>query len=365
MNSPDMPKRFLDTTALETLRKTTDWNAVCRVLGLERGGRRSKGHDWWMRSPFSEDKTASFHIKPADGVWYCFSTRQGGGVIELIQRLEGLNCFDAGEWLIDTGCAPEPDGVQISGEKKNKPAKATKTVNAPIKQSLLPSLSGQGSHEEFTRRGIGEKTCRYLGCGLLEKGRSRLKNRIVFQVRGVERSDEGLKPVILTHIGRATTPEQLEAGGKWLSYKGFRKSAELYNLDKLLLDPVAREQVRKTGRVLIVEGAFDVAMLVEAGVFNVVAVMGSDLSDEIRPRLDLIREKLNAPTLRLWFDRDQAGAAGQAVALEKLTGWDLPAEAFDWEARFGADQIAIPDTITDPCEMSVRQIQWLRAQDII
>lgn len=365
MNSPDMDKRFLDTGALETLRETADWQVICQVLGLECDEKRSKPDDWWMRSPFSEDKTASFHIKPNDGIWYCFSTRQGGGVIELIQKLEGLNCFEAGDWLIETGCAPEPDGVQISSEKKTKPKEMTGAINAPIEQSLLPSLSEQGSHEEFTRRGISEKTCHYLGCGLLEKGRSRLKNRIVFQVRGLAHADDGLKSVILTHIGRATTPEQLEAGGKWLSYKGFRKSAELYNLDKVLLDPVAREQVRKTGRVLIVEGAFDVAMLIEAGVYNVVAVMGSDLSDEAKPRLDLILEELRSPTIRLWFDRDQAGTAGQATAFEKLVEWDIPVEAFDWQARFGVDQVAIPDTIIDPCDMSRRQIEWLRAQNLI
>ncbi len=245
MNSPDMQKRFLDTGALETLRQTTDWTAVCSVLGLQRDEKRSKGSDWWMRSPFSEDKTPSFHIKPADGIWYCFSTRQGGGIIELIQKLEGLNCFEAGDWLIDSGCAPEPDGVQISGENKEKPKRAdtpdisngsdARTAepvptsaghppNAPIKQSLLPNLSEQGTHEEFTRRGIGEKTCHYLGCGLLAKGRSRLKDRIVFQVRGIAESDTGLASTILTHIGRATTPEQLGAGGKWLTYKGFRSN---------------------------------------------------------------------------------------------------------------------------------------------
>ena len=103
MNSPDMAKRFLDTGALETLRATADWRAICQALGLERDEKRSRPDDWWMRSPFSEDKTASFHIKPADGVWYCFSTRQGGGVIELIQRLEGLNCFEAGEWMFRKG----------------------------------------------------------------------------------------------------------------------------------------------------------------------------------------------------------------------------------------------------------------------
>lgn len=318
-----------------------------------------------MSSPFSEDKTASFHIKPTDGIWFCFSTRQGGSVIELVQKLEGLNCFEAGEWLIDTGCGPEPEGVQISGEKKEKTTPSDRPANTPIKQSLLPNLSEQGSHMEFTRRGIGEKTYHYLGCGLLTKGRSRLKDRIVFQVRGILETDGNITSTILTHIGRATTPEQQEAGGKWLTYKGFRKSAELYNFDKLLLDPIAREQARKTGHVLVVEGAFDVAKLVEAGVFNVVAVMGSDLSDEAKPRLELMARELNSPKFLVWFDRDKAGECGLMAAQEKFSAWDMPADGFDWDARFGPDQIAIPDAIQDPCDMSVRQIQWLRQKGVI
>jgi DNA primase len=366
MNSPDMPKRFLDTTALETLRKTTNWETVCQVLRLERDDKRSKGNDWWMRSPFSEDTTPSFHIKPGDGIWYCFSTRQGGGVIELVQKLEGLNCFDAGEWLIDTGCAPEPDGVHISGERKRElPREVEKSANAPVKQSLLPNLSEHGTHEEFTRRGIDEKTCHYLGCGYLAKGRSRLKDRIVFQVRGVEETDEGLQSTILTHVGRATTPEQIGAGGKWLTYKGFRKSAELYNIDKLLLDPVARDQVRKTGQVLIVEGPFDVAMLVEAGICNVVATMGSDLSLELAPRLKLLSKQLDNPEFVLWYDRDKAGRDGQAKAIETLQELELKAYGFDWDARFGVEQIPIPDAIQDPCDLSVQQIKWLRAKGIV
>ncbi|MCF6234750.1 MAG: toprim domain-containing protein [Rhodobacteraceae bacterium] len=199
----------------------------------------------------------------------------------------------------------------------------------------------------------------------MRKGRSRLKDRIVFQVRGLLETDGILTSTILTHIGRATTPEQQEAGGKWLTYKGFRKSAELYNLDRLLLDPVARDQTRKTGHVLVVEGPFDVAKLVEAGVFNVVAVMGSDLSDEAKPKLGLMSRKLNNPKLRFWFDRDKAGESGQITAQEKLAAWDIPVEEFDWNICFGTNQIAIPEDIQDPCDMSVAQIKWLRQKGLI
>ncbi|MEM7213213.1 MAG: toprim domain-containing protein [Pseudomonadota bacterium] len=368
MNTPEMANehtdRFLGTDALEELRRTSDWKVLLNQLGLSIDERRSKADDWWMSSPFSDDTTPSFHVKPDKGVWYCFSTRNGGGIIELVQRLHGLNCFQAGDWLIDHGVAPEPDGVQVRPKQGSEPTDDDRT-NTPVRQSLLPALSEHGTHDEFMRRGIGEKTCRYLGCGYLAKGRSRLKGRIVFQVRGVELADDGLAPVILTHLGRAVDANEAEAQGRWLTYKGFRKAAELYNIDKLLIDPVAREQVRLTGRVLIVEGPFDVAKLVEAGIFNVVATMGAGLSEDVRSRLDLIASECDKPEFLVWFDRDQAGVVGQNSTLELLADWGFKARGFDWSIRFGDRQISIADAIQDPCDMSVHQLAWLRRQGLV
>lgn len=376
-----MARRFIDVSALDTLRRNADWNAVCAALGIKPDPKRSKPEDWWARSPFSEDATPSFHIKPNDGVWYCFSTRQGGGVIELVQRIYELNCFEAGEWLIDHGCAPEP--VDVSIEEKKKPAPAPMrsqtsavraacgaradgaSINPPIRQSLLPALSEHGTHPEFVRRGISEKTCHYLGCGYLASGRSKLKERVVFQVRGVQETAAGLEPAILTHIGRATTEEQIETQGKWLNYGGFRKNAALYNIDKLLFDPFALDQVRRTGQVLVVEGPFDVAKLVEAGVTNVVATMGAYLDEAALPLIDRIRSHANEPEFLIWYDRDTAGRKGHEQAIALLDGRDCAAATFDWEARFGAEKIAIPESITDPCAMNVTQLRWLRAKGLI
>jgi|GEM_PF-1840213 len=380
MNSPEMTRRFLDTTALDMLRRTVDWQSVCDALNIAPDPKRSKPGDWWASSPFAEDTTPSFHVKPDDGVWYCFSTQQGGGVIELVQRLHGSNCFEAGEWLIEQGCAPEPDALPSNNDGKKKapernaastPSEATgegktdKTANKPIRQSLLPMLTAQGTHPEFVERGISEKTCHYLGCGYLEKGRSKLKDRIVFQVRGVQATDDGLEPVIITHTARAVTDEQLEADGKWLSYKGFRKTAALYNIDKLLLDPIARDQIRRTGRVVMVEGPFDVAKLVEAGLCNVIATLGADLSEEAKPLLDLIGRETDNPEFLIWYDRDKAGRAGRDRAIALLDELKLAATAFDWDARFGDDGIAIPESITDPCAMNMAQLRWLRAKGLI
>ncbi len=80
--------------------------------------------------------------------------------------------------------------------------------------------------------------------------------------------------MILSHMGRATTPEQAAQKGKWWVYGGFRKSQELYHLDDLLLDPEAIAQAQETRRILLVEGCFDVAKLRAAGIKNVGQVWG-------------------------------------------------------------------------------------------
>ena len=126
--------------------------------------------------------------------------------------------------------------------------------------------------------------------------------------------------MVLTHIGRATTKNQEEEGGKWRHYAGFHKSLELYNFDKLFTDSLAIKQAKKTGHVIIVEGCFDVAKLVEAGIFNVVASFGAGLGVDQIPRVQMITKHLGVDRFLVWYDRDQnlAGAKGQSEALKLL-----------------------------------------------
>lgn len=64
----------------------------------------------------------------------------------------------------------------------------------------------------------------------------------------MQETTKGLEPTILNHIGfRADQAEP------WTMYPSFNLSLELYHLDHGLLDPVATEQVRQTGRVLVVD----------------------------------------------------------------------------------------------------------------
>ena len=182
-------------------------------------------------------------------------------------------------------------------------------------------------------------------------------------MRGVERGQDGkLIPVILTHIGRALTAEQEAAGGKWHMYAGFHKSLEVYNIDKIVLDEQAVEQAKASGHVLITEGCFDVAKLVEAGILNVGATFGAHLDEDQLPRLKLIAEATGVSDFLIWYDRDPAGAAGQekAVALINASG-DLTATGFDWEASLpspGRGSEKIPETVMDPGEFTGEQLRF-------
>jgi hypothetical protein len=229
-------------------------------------------------------------------------------------------------------------------------------------------------HQEFTRRGISRATCEALGCGYLpeEGSKSPLRGRIVFQVRGVRADgEEGLRPVILTHIGRAVTAEEAERYGKWRAYEGFQKSLELYHLDGALLDEEAVRQAKATGRVLVTEGCFDVAKLWDAEIRNAVATFGSRLYPGQLPRLDLIAERTGVQRFLLFYDRDRAGREGMERALELIKterAGRYTAEAFDWDQSFPSPArgtVPIPEDITDAGEFAVAQLKWLREKGII
>jgi hypothetical protein len=226
-------------------------------------------------------------------------------------------------------------------------------------------------HPAFGTRGISQGTCAYLGCGYLpESSKSPLAGRLVFQVRGAQEDEEqSMHPAILTHMGRATTKEQEEQGGKWWIYGGFHKTLELYNIDHVILDNEAVRQAQQTGHVIVTEGCFDVAKLVEAGIRNAVATFGAHLAEEQVERLKQIADRIGVRAFLFWYDRDRAGKEGQEKALDAvLESETITGKAFDWGLSFPSPargDVKIPEEIGDVCEFSVEQLRWMRTKEII
>ena len=361
---------YLDKQSLAKVGENADWRQVFQALGLEKSETKSKEDDWWALSPFAEENTPSFHLN--DRGFYCFSTGKNGGLVELVKEIKGIDPYAAGRWLLEVG-ASSLDGQRSELAQATKAVlkKKEKEPNKPIRQNLVPLLDLTASHEQFQRRGIGPGICNYLGCGFLPQEKSpknsSLSNRIVFQVRGVQKNKGEYKACILSHMGRATTVKQLEES-KWWFYKGFVKTQEFYNIDKLLLDPQAKKQTQEQGRIVLVEGCFDVAKLVEAGILNSMAMMGAYLNQDQIPRLELIKKELGVYKVLLFQDRDPAGEMARVKAVELLQDYGFQAEVFDWEQQFSSNsrgEFGISEEITDPCEMSIEQIQWLRGKGLL
>jgi DNA primase len=184
----------------------------------------------------------------------------------------------------------------------------------------------------------------------------------VFQVRGVRENGDGLKPVILSHAGRALSQEQEARDGKYWSYP-FRKGFELYNQDQILLDEEAWRQASMFG-LIVTEGFFDVAKLVEAGCRNAVALMGAAISEEQIERLVWMNEKVRFPRILLFLDRDQAGIKASQQICERLSNRGLSVDILDWEQWVPVDALQ-GGAVRDPADMSLEQIRTLRKQRIL
>ena len=348
--------------------QNADWLKVIEVFGLE-PQKQGKNDEVWIKSPFSSEENASLHVHLEQNIFKDFSSGKGGGILNFCQDLLGqkgrpMNCYQVAGWMLESGISDldqtakpvDPKPVQKLNHPKG---------NKPIKVDLRPFF--KPGHATFEKRGISMKACKYLGCGYLPErqdgAKSPLNGRLVFQVRGIS---QDLKPVILSHIGRSLTDRQAESNGRYWGFPFFKK-LEIYNQDKLLTDPSAREQVERFGLVLV-EGFFDVAALVSVGCLNVGALMGAHISVEQIDKLKFIASHVVIREIKLFLDRDDAGRKGNQKAASLLKQNGFIVKVFDWEQKFerpGCPPARIKPSIKDPGDLSGSQIKYLRKQGII
>lgn len=349
------------------------WLKVIEVFGLNVDDKRRRRDDEiWLKSPFTADSRASMHVSLSANIYKDFSSGKGGGIMQfcremLLRQGREMTMFEVAQWMVDEGISPAWSQPPSLRDGERHPGKigepglsihANRVIKVDLRRYLRPD------HPEWRRRGISASTCRYLGCGFLPnramgESASPLSSRLVFQVRGVRENGQGLEPIILSHTGRALSPEQESLDGKYWSYP-FRKGLEIYNQDLLLLDGEAGWQARTFGLVLV-EGFFDVAKLVEAGCRNTGALMGTQISSEQIERLKWMRSRLEFPRIVLFLDRDQAGRDAAQQIDKRLRSHHFEVSVFDWDQGLEP----IPVSIQDPGDMSVEQLKGLRRQGII
>ncbi len=252
-----------------------------------------------------------FRVSLSKNIWNCFSEcKHGGNTLDFIARMEAVSIHAAAlkaiEWFRldpETMSAKTDDSAEQSSEaaKSETPSppkpvarKAVvtpeqSTPNTPLK-FRLDKL--ERSHPYLAERGLTLETIVDFGVGFCGKGT--MADRIAIPIHNPEGN-------VVAYAGRLPG----EPTGDIPKYKlpqGFRKSLELFNIDRAIKEPAEPPLV-------IVEGFFDVMKLHQHGCRKVVALMGSTMS---AAQEELIRRHIDRNSqVIVMLDEDEAGRVGR------------------------------------------------------
>lgn len=318
---------------LQTLKEKNNILEVASgYISLER-----RGGAHWACCPFHHEKTPSFAINESDQYYHCFGCGESGDVIKFVQSMENVDFMDAVKMLAERANLTVPQTGFDSGktvEAKRKKDAVLKILNDCAHFYLKNLNSGEADEHinYILKRQIPSDIVRKFGFGaslnygdlpqyLLSKGylkQDMIDSGAVSEVNGRLTDAQGGRLII--PIINAMN-EVIGFGGRALKktdvakYKNtretivFNKSKTLYNINLL-------KKLRKTqtiNDVIMVEGYMDTVSLYQAGFKNVVASMGTSLTQEQARLL-----KRYTDNVFISYDGDAAGQKANMRGLEIL-----------------------------------------------
>ena len=277
-------------------------DVVGQYVELKRAGRNLKG-----RSPWGVDKTPSFMVSPEKGIWHDFSANKGGDIFTFVMEVEGIGFRDALEKLAGQA------GVDLSkysgGDKKvaQKKARAREALALATRYYQACLMRNKSVCEYvFYKRNMNRGTVREFKIGYAPADGKALTK--VLKRRGF--SDEEYVIGFTARILGKGEPKYLNTPETLL----FNKSRFIFGLCQ------AKDAIRRSGYVVIVEGNMDVISSHQAGVREAVATSGSAMTEQHLKALANLTSDI-----RLAYDGDDAGvrATERAIMMAGDLGIDL------------------------------------------
>jgi DNA primase len=256
-----------------------------------------------------------FRVSISKNIWNCFSECQhGGNVLDFIAKMEDISIHAAAlkaiEWFNldpDEMAASQDNGETSTMETPaqahkpaDKPASQTKTTPGTAHENGAPNTPLKFRLDKLERnhpylleqRGLTPETIVDFGIGHCSKGI--LAGRIAIPIHTS-------KGEVVAYAGRYIG-EPAEDTPKYKLPPGFRKSQELFNIDRAIAEPPDQPLV-------IVEGFFDAMRLHQHGYRKVVALMGATMSDT---QEKLIAQHVHCGSrIIVMLDENEAGIAGR------------------------------------------------------
>jgi DNA primase len=297
---------------------------------------KKAGASWKGLCPFHGEKTPSFHVNREKQFFHCFGCNTGGDVIKFVELHEKVAFPDAVRMLAQRfGVAMPEETEQREGGTSAAEREALLKVHEVAQAWFVEQLAapqGTRMRQQLEARGIRPETTALLGLGCAPSTREGLKSYLLdrkFELSLLVRSglvvqrDNG--EVVDRFRGRLMIPIYRDSGSviafggratedgqqpKYLNSPEtpiYSKSRTLYGLYQ------AKPAIRKLGRAILVEGYFDVAQLVQAGITPVVASCGTALTVQ---QAQLLRRFTSKVVLS--FDPDAAGEGAAVRSCEML-----------------------------------------------
>ncbi|HFD6381813.1 TPA: DNA primase [Staphylococcus aureus] len=314
----------IDQSIINEIKDKTDiLDLVSEYVKLEKRGRNYIG-----LCPFHDEKTPSFTVSEDKQICHCFGCKKGGNVFQFTQEIKDISFVEAVKELgdrvnvaVDIEATQSNSNVQIASDDLQM-IEMHELIQEFYYYALTKTVEGEQALTYLQERGFTDALIKERGIGfapdsshfchdfLQKKGYDielayeagllsrneenfsyydRFRNRIMFPLKNVQGR-------IVGYSGRTYTGQE----PKYLNSPEtpiFQKRKLLYNLDK------ARKSIRKLDEIVLLEGFMDVIKSDTAGLKNVVATMGTQLSDE---HITFIR-KLTS-NITLMFDGDFAGS---------------------------------------------------------
>ena len=303
---------------------------------------KKKGANWMACCPFHKEKTPSFSVSPAKEIFYCFGCHKGGSVFNFVMEMERVSFPEAIQLVAEKSGVPLPVMVddsrfQARRLESEEVIELNKWALEWWEQQLETSSEARIAREYLLRREITEETVKTFRLGyapdswealsshLRQKGAAqdqiqrsglvvkkdsgsgsydRFRGRLVFPVLDIQG-----KPIAFG--GRTLKDED----AKYINSPetaAYIKGRNLFGLN------LTRDEIRRNGFVILVEGFLDLIVPYQFGIRNLAASLGTALTPDQVKLLGRFARKVVVN-----YDGDKAGVQAAKKAIEILLAEDL------------------------------------------
>jgi DNA primase len=288
--------------------------------------------------PFHTEKTPSFFVKPENDTFTCYGCNKFGDMFTLIQEMENISFPEAINFLIEKFNIPVDRSQSRFGSKtkKDEYLKITDIALAYFVHNLNEIEEGKKASEYLKGRGISPTVIELFSLGYAQNSWDGLYRQLRKQGCPIDKAIElglvikkGPNRVYDRFRGRIIFPIFSESGAA-IAFGGrtvFDDSAKylnspdtpLYKKGKnLYCFNFAKKFIRESNHAIVVEGYFDAISLYQHGIKNVVATLGTALTEDQIKML-----KRFADDIYMFYDSDQAGITATLRGIEKMFEQDI------------------------------------------